>query len=154
MHIWYDINQVHVIIILIIMKYLGRVYMTNHNSMKASSKYQAKKQPIRNKSSKFAQQEVDLTQMPLFFPEGYEKIFLTIYVLFLPYIAGVIFQFIYIAETHIELFLSLNEKASFIFTWLIGYEILATIILLYIIKLAISFTNENRKYNTKSFLRP
>ena len=122
--------------------------------MKASSKYQARKQPIRNTSSKFSQQEVDFTQAPLFFPEGYEKLFLTIYVLFLPYIAGLIFQFIYIAEADIDSFLSLNETASFIFTWLIGYEILATIILLYIIKMAISFTNENRKYNTKSFPRP
>ena len=128
--------------------------MTNYNSMKASSKYQAKKQPIRNKSSKFSQQEVDLTQTPLFFPEGYEKIFLTIYFIALPYIAGLLFQFLYIAESNVELFLSLNEQSSFILTWLIGYEIIASIILLYIIKMAVSFANENRKAGVREFRRP
>jgi len=113
-----------------------------------------KEKPLRNKSTKFSQQEVELSDTPLFFPEGYEKIFLAIYFASIPYIAGLLFQFFYISDGHIELFLSLNEKSSFILTWAIGYEIIATFCLLYIIKMSISFANDNRKSGVKEFRRP
>jgi len=84
-----------------------------------------------------------------------EKLFLAIYFVLLPYIAGLIFLFTYVAEGKPELFLSLNDESSFILTWAIGYEIIATLVLLYIIKSAISFSMENskRRRNNK-FQRP
>lgn len=128
--------------------------MATNNTMHATMTHPPKEKPIRNKSSKFSQQEVDLSETPLFFPEGYEKLFLAIYFVSLPYIAGLLFQFFYIADGKKELFLSLNEQSSFILTWAIGYEIIATLILLYIIKMAISFANDNRKAGVREFRRP
>jgi len=122
-----------------------------------STTFSKREKPIRNKSNKFSQQDVDLAETPLFFPEGFEKLFLGIYFISLPYIAGLIFQFFYISNGKVELFLSLNEQSSFLLTWTIGYEIIATIILLFIIKMAISFASENSRgkgtYNN-NFRRP
>jgi hypothetical protein len=128
--------------------------MATNNTMHASMTHPQKEKPIKNKSSKFSQQEVDLSETPLFFPEGYEKLFIAIYFISLPYIAGLLFQFFYIADGKKELFLSLNEQSSFILTWAIGYEIIATFILLYIIKMAISFANDSRKAGVREFRRP
>lgn len=99
----------------------------------------------RNTPPKFTQKNVDLAETPLFFPEGFEKIFLAIYFVTLPYIAGLLFLFFYVAEGDIETFLSLNQEQAFILTWAIGYEIIATLILLWIVKMAVSFANESRK---------
>ena len=128
--------------------------MTPNDTMHATMTHPPKEKPIKNKSSKFSQQDVDLSETPLFFPAGYEKLFIAIYFVSLPYIVGLLFQFFYIADAKKELFLSLNEQASFILTWTIGYEILATIILLYILKMAISFANESRKPGVREFHRP
>ena len=113
-------------------------------------------QPKKFKSAtKFTQKEVDLAETPLFFPEGFEKIFLAIYFVTLPYIAGLLFLFIYVAEGNIDLFLSLNEEQAFMLTWAIGYEIIAALTLLWIVKMSISFANENRKSGAKKqFKRP
>lgn len=119
--------------------------------------HSAKEKPLKNKSNKFSQQEVSLADTPLFFPKGYEQIFIAIYFISLPYIVGLMFQFFYIAESKVELFLSLNEQANFILTWAIGYEIIAAFILLYIIKMAISFSRQNALGNGKfdrGFRRP
>ena len=127
--------------------------MARNDTMHASMTHPPKEKPIRNKSSKFTEQDVDLTDTPLFFPKGFEKLFLGIYFVSLPYIAGLLFQFFYIADGKTELFLSLNEQSSFILTWVIGYEIIATIILLYIVKMAIGFANDSRKQGVKEFRR-
>jgi len=128
--------------------------MATNTTMHATITHPPREKRIRNKSSKFSQQEIDLSETPLFFPKGFEKLFIVIYFVSLPYIAGLIFQFFYIAEGKKELFLSLNEQASFILTWAIGYEIIASIILLYIVKMAVSFANENRKSGVREFRRP
>ena len=95
---------------------------------------------------KFGQQNVDLSKTPLFFPEGFEKIFLLIYFITLPYIAGLFFLFIYVAEGSIELFVSMNDQSSFLLTWTIGYEIIAAIIILSIVKMAIGFAQIGRAH--------
>jgi hypothetical protein len=119
--------------------------MAGNKILDKGSKFKAKEKPIRNKSSKFSEQNVDLAKTPLFFPAGFEKVFLTIYFITLPYITGLLFQFFYIADGRIELYLSLSENSSFIFAWAIGYEILATMTILYIIKMAISFSRANSR---------
>lgn len=126
--------------------------MTENNILENTSKYKAKEKPIRNKSSKFSEQNVDLAKTPLFFPAGFEKVFLGIYFISLPYITGLLFQFFYIANGKVELYLSLSENSSFLFAWAIGYEILATLLILYIIKMAISFSKVNSQNH--QFQRP
>ena len=113
-------------------------------------------QPKKFKSAeKFTQKEVNLAETPLFFPEGYEKIFLAIYFVTLPYIAGLLFLFFYVAEGSVELFLSLNEEQAFMLTWAIGYEIIAALILLWIVKMSIEFARGSQKPGEKKqFRRP
>ena len=102
---------------------------------------------------KFLQQEVDLKSTPLYFPEGFEKIFLAMYFILLPYITGLLFLFFFISKGKYEIFLSLNQDYFFILTWAIGYEILAILILLYIIKSAFSFSKKNgHKGKNKRFI--
>ena len=104
---------------------------------------------------KFGQQNVDLAKTPLFFPEGFEKIFMLIYFIILPYIAGLFFLFFYVAEGSIELFVSMNDQSSFLLTWTIGYEIIAAIIILSIVKMAIGFAHASRQPSVKKeFRRP
>ena len=117
--------------------------------------YAPKKKPLRNSNDKFSQQNITFNDTPLFFPVGMEKLFLLIYFVTLPYIAGLMFLFFYVGEGKAELFLSLNEESSFILTWAIGYEIIAGLLILYIIKMAISFSITNGKKGAKrSFQRP
>ncbi len=104
---------------------------------------------------KFTGKVVTFDDTPLFFPEGFEKIFLAIYFVSLPYIAGVLFLFFYVADGKVEVFSSLNQESSFILTWAIGYEILAVLALLYIAKGAISFGKEITLHEKKKkFRRP
>jgi len=121
--------------------------LESHQVSFGSVKHSPKEKRIKSSGSggKFAQQEVDLTETPLYFAKGFEKIFLTIYFILLPYITGLFFLFFYVSNGKYEIFLSLNQDSSFILTWAIGYEILATLILLYLIKSAISFSMENHK---------
>lgn len=118
--------------------------------------YSAPERPLRNYDDGFAQQDLSFNDTPFLFPSGFEKLFLILYLIFLPYIAGILFLFFYIAKAKFELFDSLNDESSFIFSWLIGYEILATLILLYIVKMAISFSLEakNEEKRIQSFRRP
>ncbi len=119
--------------------------------------HSSKEKAIQNRASKFSQQEIDLQQTPLFFPVGYEKIFIAIYFILLPYLIGLMFQFFYIAERNMELFLDLYDKTMFILTWAIGYEIIAFFLLLYIIKMAVSFSRNNNKGHknfNENFRRP
>lgn len=105
-------------------------------------------------SNSFAQQEVKYEDTPLFFPPGLEKLFLLIYFISLPYIAGLLFLYVYVAKSDYKVFLSLSQESSFIMTWAIGYEILAALTLMYIVKMAISFSAKNRQGSKKNFKRP
>ncbi len=128
--------------------------MNTHNIGTENINYTIEKKYSKS-AKKFTEKEVTFDDTPLFFPDGFEKIFLVIYFITLPYISGLLFLFFYVAEGKEELFLSLNEESSFILTWAIGYEILAGLALLFIIKSAISFSVENsRKGRNKEFRRP
>jgi len=125
--------------------------MNNHTNKSRTSQGRPPKL-----NTNFSQQEVDLQKTPLFFPEGFEMIFLAIYFAILPYIAGILFLFFYVAEGSADLFSSIYEESFFMLTWTMGYEILATLLLLYIVKMSLTFANESRKPTpkVKSFHRP
>ena len=105
-------------------------------------------------ANNFGSQEIKYEDTPLFFPPGLEKIFLVIYFISLPYIVGLMFLFLYVAKSDYEVFLSLSQESSFLFTWAVGYEILAGLTLLYIIKMAISFSAKSARGAKKDFKRP
>ena len=88
-------------------------------------------------STGFLEQDVNLAQSILF-PDGYENLMLGIYFITVPYIAGLLFIFFYIGSGDTDVFLSLNDDKSFLITWAIGYEVVASLILLWIAKLGLS----------------
>jgi len=112
--------------------------------------YELNKEKTTKQKESFAKQEVDLSETPLFFPEGFENIFLGIYFIFLPYIAGLLFQFFYIAKMQMDIFIILNN--SILLTWCIGYEIIAFIILVLIAKEAITYSRPDNGF--ERFQRP
>ncbi len=137
--------------------------MLNHHHQEKSNQkrnnisYTPKSKRIESAGTggKFGQQEVDFIDTPLYFAEGFEKVFLAIYFITLPYIAGLLFLFFWVADGEYEIFLALNQESSFILTWAIGYEIIAALMLLFIIKSAISFSIESSQSGKKKvFHRP
>ena len=106
-----------------------------------------KKKKIRsNRSVGYMQQPVDLQKTPfLFFPPGKEMLFLGIYFVTLPYIAGLLFIFFYISDANAKTFGDISVDSNFFLVWALGYEILASIIILWIIKSAISFSIRNHQ---------
>ena len=118
--------------------------MLSHNNIHTRVQHVANSKQ-RKMPPKFTQKNVELSQTPLFFPEGFEKLFLAIYFVTLPYIAGLFFLFFYVSRGSLDTFTSLNREQAFILTWAIGYEIIASLILLWIFKMGVVFANESRQ---------
>ena len=90
-----------------------------------------KKQGRAKKAPKsFGEKEVDFSAI-LPMPEGYEKLFIFIYLVTIPYAAGLLFLFIFVAKGHFESFMSL-DIAMFMAVWSIGYEVVGSISLIII----------------------
>ena len=104
-------------------------------------------------SSALTKKNINLSEIPIFFPQGYEKVYLISYIFLAPYIVGEIFLFLYIANADKLLFLSLTPENFFIFAWAIGYEILITTLILYLIIhsfLSVWFPNKNKTHPSLS----
>ena len=131
--------------------------MQNNKFNDSDVTYGGQRKLIRN-NKKFSQQEVTFDDTPLFFPAGLEKLFLLIYFITLPYLAGLAFLFFYVGNGDTSLFGSLSSDSSYMFTWIIGYELLAVIALLWILKKAIIFTMESSSSSSqgasRNFRRP
>ena len=106
-----------------------------------------KKKKIRsNRPVGYMQQPVDLQKTPfLFFPPGKEMLFLGIYFVTLPYITGLLFIFFYISDANAKTFGNIGVDSNFFLVWALGYEILASIITLWIIKNAVMFSIRNHQ---------
>ncbi len=85
----------------------------------------------------FLNQKIEITDY-IHLSEGMAKFVVFISFLTLPYIIGVGFIFFIIAKTNLETFKSININ-EYIALWAIGYEVIASFLLLIIIKSAISF---------------
>lgn len=116
-----------------------------HQNESPSKKIRRKKKD-KNEDTSFMNKNVDLVDSILF-PEGYENIMLAVYFLTVPYIVGLLFIFFYIGKGDTDIFLSLNDQHSFFITWAIGYEIVAAIILLWIVKLGFSSMSSAQNKN-------
>lgn len=88
----------------------------------------AHKERTNSVSPSFSSQKVEFSDY-VFVIEGYEGIFYTLYFLTVPYITGAIFLFFFVAGGNYDNF-KLMEMNAFLIIWLIGYEIVATIILI------------------------
>ena len=125
-----------------------------HEALTKKRKRRKKNQKAADESEGFMNKKVNLVDSILF-PDGYENLMLGIYFLIIPYINGLLFIFFHIAKGDSTVFLSLNSENAFIITWLIGYEVTAGLLLLWITKLGItSFFQSSGNKNTKAFRIP
>ena len=92
---------------------------------------QKKKSTKKKKPTSFAKKEVNFKDY-LYVPDGLEPVVYTIYFVLIPYIVGSIFLFFTIAGADVDNFKLLDMSAFFI-VWAIGYEIVATLILISIL---------------------
>ena len=105
-----------------------------------------KPQRSGSKAVQYMQQDVDLDRTPLlFFPPGKEMLFLGIYFITLPYIVGLLFLFFYISSMQVSIFQSIGMDTSIFLVWIIGYELIAVFVILYIIKNALMFAIFGKK---------
>jgi len=96
------------------------------------------------KKVSFGSQKVELRDF-LFVPEQLEAVFYTLYGLFIPYVTGVIFLFFFVAGGSFENFKLLNMDA-FLIIWLIGYEIVASLALMWIMILYLRYDSQEVYY--------
>lgn len=95
----------------------------------------------RSEPESFANKKVDFSDyLPVI--EGYEGIFYTLYFISIPYISGAIFLFFFVAGGRFEYFMLLDFN-SFLIVWMIGYEIVASLLL---ITIFISFFKHDNKH--------
>ena len=95
----------------------------------------------RKVNKSFGSQKVEVNDF-VWAPVGYEGLFLFIYFISVPYLVGAIFLFLAVAGADVESFLKLNTSAFFI-VWAIGYEIVATISLIWIFVLFLKYDDDN-----------
>ncbi|MEK6660056.1 MAG: hypothetical protein AABY36_10270 [Campylobacterota bacterium] len=113
--------------------------MLRESEMKKNSK---RRQDVV--STSFSSQEVEFSNY-LLAPNGYEGIFYTIYFLAIPYAVGTVFLFFFIADASFGNF-KLLDMSSFLIVWLMGYEIVATLLL---IGIFLSFLRHDDKSKKK-----
>jgi hypothetical protein len=92
-----------------------------------AKEYKNRLKKSRKKRESFSSQEVDVKDY-IISPEGWEGIMFTFYFLAIPYITGIIFLFLFIARADMESFL-VFDLTSFFIVWAIGYEIVASILI-------------------------
>ncbi len=107
--------------------------MSNNNepirvksNLSASKSFQQRNNRKRNNNS-FAQQEVDIKAFVIA-PEGYEAFMFGIYFITIPYLVGLAFLYLFVAQASFSHFLNFKISSYFVI-WMIGYEVVAVIIL-------------------------
>ncbi len=105
--------------------------MSNNNDpIRVKSNYAASKkfQQRNNKRRKevsFAQKEIDVKAFVIA-PEGYETFMFSIYFLTVPYLTGLAFLYLFVAQASFSHFLNFKINSFFVI-WMIGYEVVAVI---------------------------
>ena len=94
----------------------------------------------RRKKGSFGSKKIEIDDI-VWAPEGYEGAFLFLYILLVPYITGSIFLFFAVAQADFDSFIKLNMTAFFI-VWAIGYEIVASLLLIFILVLFLRHDEE------------
>ena len=102
-----------------------------------------KNNEIRQKEHKksFGAQKVDFLHVP----EEWAGLIYAIYIILIPYITGVIFLFLAIARGSYENFKLLDINA-FPIVWLIGYEIVAVVMLIWILVFYLKCDEDGDEY--------
>ncbi len=91
----------------------------------------------KHKIDKFLKKKINITDY-INLSEGMATVILFISFLIIPYIIGIGFIFFIIAQANLDAFRGININEYSVF-WAIGYEVIASILLLLIVKSAIRF---------------
>lgn len=121
-----------------------------YNQMLREKAYRQKQRQNQEAAVKtsFTSQHVDFSDH-VFVVEGYEGVFYTLYFLSVPYITGAVFLFFFVAGGSYDNFMLL-EMNAFLIVWLIGYEIVATLILIAIFISFLKYDRIPKKKNRRS----
>ncbi len=97
-------------------------------------KYHARQDKYRRikqkKNEDFLAREIDISDY-IISPEGYESIVFSLYFLIVPYLVGLTVVFFYVADADFKTFQMIDFTTLFV-VWMIGYEVIAAIILFFI----------------------
>ena len=104
---------------------------------------QRMKKAKKVKHEDFGSQNVDVKDYILS-PEGWEGIMFFIYFLSIPYLVGALFIFLFIAHGSFSNLFVLDMTAFFII-WAIGYEVIASLLLVVIIISYIKYISRSSK---------
>jgi len=120
-------------------------YYTNVEDVRDYQERMKNSRIKRHRAASFGEQEVDLNRY-LISPAGLEGLMYTIYFLLIPYAAGALFLFFFIAHVSFEKFLQLDLASLFI-VWAIGYELIAVVLLVIIFLSYLSYMKKAMKNN-------
>jgi hypothetical protein len=98
---------------------------------------QKEREANEKKSKSFFTQEINIYNSIKLSENSINTILLSAFIL-IPYITGIVFIFFVIARANTEIFNEININEHFVY-WSIGYEVLAFISIVIIIKSAINF---------------
>jgi small-conductance mechanosensitive channel len=114
-----------------------RRHIFYYNQIINAERNKKKKDSKKRKSKSFGSQKIDFKDY-IYVPDEWESVAYMLYVVLVPYIAGAIFLFFFIAKGNFANFKLLDTSAFFI-VWLIGYEIVAAILLIWILSLYLRY---------------
>ena len=117
------------------MLYYNQLVM-NERKAKSSKRHKHRKK----KHQSFGSQEVSFKDF-LYIPEDWAVAFYVLYGVGIPYLAGAVFLFFFVAGGSYENFKLLNMNA-FLIIWLIGYEIVAIFSLIWILILYLQYDSD------------
>ncbi|WP_345978828.1 hypothetical protein [Sulfurimonas sp. HSL3-2] len=107
-----------------------------------AQKYLNRMKGVRKvKKESFGSQKVDINDYILS-PEGWEGLMFFLYFVSIPYLIGALFLFIFIAQGSVINFFVLDISAFFI-VWAIGYEVIASLILITIFFSYLNYVRES-----------
>ena len=106
----------------------------NFNQKSASDNITRINRLLSQRQADFFKRKISFSDAETFFPDGYEMLFSIMYIAILPYLAGLIFLLLFFSNLNINLMQSIYASHSFFLTWCVGYEILAVITLIIIIR--------------------
>lgn len=117
-------------------------HIVNSSGANDTQKYLNRMKDARKvKKESFGSQKVDMNDYILS-PEGWEGLMFFIYFLSIPYLIGALFLFVFVAQGSVVNFFVLDISAFFI-VWAIGYEVIASLILITIFFSYLNYVRES-----------
>ena len=120
--------------------------MLYYNQLIREERTKSAKREKKRKKQKvsFGAQKVDFRDY-IYVPQEWEGVAYAIYFVLVPYISGAIFLFLVIARGSFHNFKLLDINA-FPIVWLIGYEIVAVVLLVWILIMYLKYDDEDDGY--------